>query len=203
MTTYPVLLDPLVVKAAAFARTKHKHQKRLNGAPYFEHVEGAAKFVVEVVSDPEMVAAGYLHDTIEDTGVSHDKLRGRFGAEVARIVSSLSSDNRLPEEAQLVEYRARLAAGGVKVWIVKLADMLHNAQSLDDAVSRAKPDFEHRVIVKWNGTLAALKEAFDSSGLFGQSMGVAFIKLFRRVADAIGDRERAMGAPLPRREGHA
>jgi len=190
--TLPVLEDAIVKKAAEFARTKHAHQKRLDGkTPYFTHVEGVARFVAEVFPDPIVVAAAYLHDTIEDTGTTWNKLNDRFGAEVANIVGQLSLDHRIPEEDALRLYRETLSTASERVRIVKLADLLHNLMSLGDAVARARPDFEERVIAKWTDTLSVLHDAHERSKASDEAKQ-AFTSLYERAADLLASRKREL-----------
>ena len=185
--------DPLVVKAAEFAKTKHQHQKRLDGVtPYFAHCEGVARIVAGKTKDPTLIAAAYLHDTIEDTGVTYDKLERKFGRDVADIVSALSHDNRLPEKAQLEEYRKRLFSAPLGTRVIKVADILQNIQSLGDAVARAKPDFEIRAITRWTETLHLLAKSYSEADQV-HPLGMAFMELHKDSADALVQRALEMG----------
>jgi len=194
-----ILNHPLVKKAAEFAKTKHAHQKRMDGkTPYFAHLEGVARLVAEVYPDAEMIAAGYLHDTIEDTNTDYDKLETRFGAKVADIVSALTMDNRLQEARRLEEYRGRLSAASLEAVTVKVADILHNAQSLGDDVAKTFPDFERKVLRKWKETLDAI---FHSKSLVEIAPGPkdlfkAFVTLHGRAADILVKRAEAIGVPV-------
>lgn len=188
-----ILTHPLVKKAAEFARTKHAHQKRLDGkTPYFAHLEGVATLVAEVYPDAEMVAAGYLHDTIEDTNTDYDKLLSRFGQTVADIVSALTMDNRLREEERLAEYRDRLRKAPLQAVVVKAADILHNANSLGDNVARALPDFERKVLVKWRGTLDVLLLSNPLVPVKSDLLG-AFLSLHTRASEILVKRAEAIG----------
>lgn len=188
-----ILNHPLVKKAAEFAKVKHAHQKRMDGkTPYFAHLEGVATFVAEVYPDAEAVAAGYLHDTIEDTNTDYDKLHSRFGQAVADMVAALTMDNRLPEEKRLAEYRRVLADSSLRTALVKVADILHNLQSLGDAVARAKPDFERKMIEKWNETLRVLWNANNNAMAQGD-LGVGFASLYDRARGVLVNRASELG----------
>jgi len=191
-----LLSHPLVKKAAEFAKTKHAHQKRLDGkTPYFAHLEGVARIIAEVYPDPETIAAGYLHDTIEDTNTDYDKLETRFGQKVADMVSALTMDNRLPEAERLLEYRNRLRAAPLETAVVKVADILQNAQSLGDNVTRALPDFERKVLAKWKATLDVLfnAKAGDASK---EDVLHAFLTLHNRASEILVKRAEAIGVPV-------
>lgn len=188
-----ILTHPLVKKSAEFAKTKHAHQKRLDGkTPYFAHLEGVARLIAEVYPDPEMVAAGYLHDTIEDTNTDWDKLQSRFGQAVADMVAALTMDNRLPEETRLAEYRRVLAGSTLKTVLVKAADILQNLQSLGDAVARAKPEFERKMIEKWKETLRVLWNANNNAKAQGD-LGAGFVSLYDRAQEILSKRAGELG----------
>lgn len=86
--------DWLPERAAAFARQAHEGQTRkFTGAPYYTHVERVAALVASRTDRPELIAAAYLHDTIEDCSVTYETLAQHFGHAVANIVHSLTNDN--------------------------------------------------------------------------------------------------------------
>jgi guanosine-3',5'-bis(diphosphate) 3'-pyrophosphohydrolase len=122
-------LDDLPFRAAAFAALKHQHQKRKDKeTPYASHVFRVCLVVRHVfnLSDPRMLAAALLHDTIEDTNTDYDDIEERFGPEVARWVAALTKEMRLPEEQREDEYVKVLAAAPWQVKACKLADIYDN-----------------------------------------------------------------------------
>ena len=124
-----VLKNSLVRRAAAFAKEKHRHQKRRNGKPYFTHPEGVAEIVAVYSKDPEVVAAAYLHDTIEDTGCDFENIEERFGKKVAQYVSAMSRDFRKPKLESLREFRRDMKKASPEVKLIAAADALHNART--------------------------------------------------------------------------
>lgn len=118
----------LVEQAKAFARNAHEGQTRKsNGAPYFTHVEMVARTVAEYTGQPEMIAAGYLHDTIEDCNVTYAELKDKFGAAVANFVYDLTNDEEAIRRLGKTEYLVRkLAMMNPDALLIKLCDVLSN-----------------------------------------------------------------------------
>lgn len=127
----------LVEKAYRFAENAHKDQKRKSGEPYFIHPCFVASILTELMIDPPTIAAGLLHDTVEDCeNVTLDVIRKEFGDEVAQLVDGVTKLNKLDftdkEEAQAESLRKMVLAMGkdIRVVLIKLADRLHNMQTL-------------------------------------------------------------------------
>ncbi len=127
----------LVEKAYRFAEKAHDGQKRKSGEPYFIHPCFVASILTELMIDPPTIAAGLLHDTVEDCeGVSLDTIREEFGEEVAHLVDGVTKLNKLDfadkEEAQAESLRKMILAMSrdIRVVLIKLADRLHNMRTL-------------------------------------------------------------------------
>lgn len=125
----------LVQKAYQFAKTTHEGQKRLSGEPYFLHLLETAKNLAELGMDATSVAAGLLHDTVEDMGVKTETLEKEFGHEVAFIVDGVSKLGTLKyrgSDRYNESLRKLLFATSkdLRVLIVKLCDRLHNMMTL-------------------------------------------------------------------------
>ncbi|KAL0487569.1 guanosine-3',5'-bis(diphosphate) 3'-pyrophosphohydrolase [Acrasis kona] len=80
-------------KALIFAKEKHKGQTRSDGTPYINHPSRVANTVKEFTDNEEVIAAGYLHDTLEDTETTYEEIENEFTPLVAKIVKELTSDN--------------------------------------------------------------------------------------------------------------
>ena len=119
-----------------YAEEKHRGQLRRSNRPYFEHPYEAAKILIEMRMDLPTVCAGLLHDVLEDTNVHVEHLTGYFGSEIASLVEGVTKLSALPfqvyEERQVENYRKMVIAMArdVRVVIVKLADRLHNMQTI-------------------------------------------------------------------------
>jgi (p)ppGpp synthase/HD superfamily hydrolase len=125
----PVPLAELPFEAAAFAARAHQHQKRKDAqTPYVSHVFRVCLVVRHTFGfdDPRVLAAALLHDTIEDTSTDCDDIIERFGPDVARWVSALTKDMRLPHDEREDAYAKALAAADWQVKALKLADMYDN-----------------------------------------------------------------------------
>lgn len=126
----------LLAAAEEFARWKHQHQFRRDGVtPYVEHPRGVMAILRDEfgVTDVDTLAAGLLHDTIEDTATDYDEVSERFGKRVADTVAVLTKDKRLPEAKRERAYFAQLARAPLAVRLCKIADSLHNVRDSDKA----------------------------------------------------------------------
>lgn len=122
-------MSDLVSRAATFAAERHDGQRRKDGVtPYIVHPRGVMEILRRElgVTDPDVLAAGLLHDTIEDTRTDYDDLLERFGPRVADLVSELTKDKRLPEKEREDEYFARLAGAPLEAKLCKVADTVYN-----------------------------------------------------------------------------
>lgn len=108
-------------------------RRKYTGEPYIVHPAAVAEIVRSVPCTPEMLAAAYLHDVVEDTPATIEEVRVMFGAEIADMVFSLTNEGRMEEvsraERKRVE-RARLAVASSGAKTVKLADILENITSI-------------------------------------------------------------------------
>ncbi len=124
-------------QAFDFAQAAHEGQKRKDGSPYFTHVVAAAVITAEMGLDDESVMSALLHDTIEDTDVTHEQLEELFGPDVANIVEGVTKLTRVQyttlEEAQMENLRKMLLAMAkdIRVILIKLADRLHNMRTME------------------------------------------------------------------------
>ena len=123
-------------RAYVFAMKAHGHQKRASGDPYFTHLLEVANILADLRLDPATVMTGLLHDTVEDTDVTLPDIEKYFGKEVATLVdgvTKLSRIEHLTDKAKQAEnFRKFLLAMSqdLRVLLVKLADRLHNMQTL-------------------------------------------------------------------------
>lgn len=127
--------DWLPERAAAFARRAHEGQTRkFTGAPYYTHVERVAALVRERTDRTELIAAAYLHDTMEDCGVTYETLAQHFGHAVANIVHALTNDNARKKQQGKVRYMIdKLTAMNPDALLVKLCDILNNISETHSA----------------------------------------------------------------------
>lgn len=124
----------LIFKAIGFAARAHSGQFRKGtNLPYLLHPLGVMKILIENGADEEVVAAGILHDTTEDAGVSLDEIRNEFGPRVADLVAEASE----PDKSETWENRKRNTIARVKTasldsLLVEAADKLDNIRAIRD-----------------------------------------------------------------------
>jgi len=127
----------LLQRAYDFAARVHKGQARISGEPYLSHPLAVAGILVELNMDVVSVAAGLLHDVVEDTHASLDEVKETFGDEVGELVdgvtklSKLSFSSRVEHQAESLRKMVLAMSKDIRVILVKLADRLHNMRTLD------------------------------------------------------------------------
>jgi GTP diphosphokinase / guanosine-3',5'-bis(diphosphate) 3'-diphosphatase len=127
----------LVKKAYDYSLHVHTGQTRASGEPYLVHPLEVALVLAEMKMDPVAVAAGLLHDSVEDTSVTIVDIRKEFGEQVAHIVEGVTKISKIDfatkEEQQAENLRKMMLAmvDDIRVILIKLADRLHNMRTLE------------------------------------------------------------------------
>lgn len=125
----------LIQKAHDFSKKAHAEQKRYSGEPYFNHLFAVARSLAEMKMDPVTIAAGFLHDALEDAHVSDEDLEREFNKEIVFLVKGVTKLGKLKYRG-LERHTESLRkffiamAQDFRVLVIKLADRLHNAETL-------------------------------------------------------------------------
>ncbi|QQM68166.1 RelA/SpoT family protein [Actinomyces weissii] len=164
---HPKADTSLIVRAYEVASTAHEGQMRKSGEPYITHPVAVATILAELGMTSQTLAAALLHDTVEDTSYSLDRLRADFGEEIALLVDGVTKLDKLQygDAAQAETVRKMIVAMSkdIRVLVIKLGDRLHNARtwkyvSAQNAARKAKETLEiyaplaHRLgmnTIKW------------------------------------------------------
>ena len=126
-----------LIKAFEIANKGHKNQKRYSGEPYITHPLSVAIYLSDLSMDIETITSAILHDLIEDTEITYDDLKKEFGSTVADIVDGVTKLDKInynsKQEAKADGIRKMVVAMSkdIRVLILKLADRLHNIQTID------------------------------------------------------------------------
>ncbi len=132
----PEQLD-VIVSAYEFGSQAHEGQRRYSGEAYITHPIAVASILAGLHLDYQSIAAAIMHDILEDTPMAKEQIEERFGAEIAAIVDGVSKLDRLSfnsrAEVQVESFRKMMLAmvDDIRVILLKLADRLHNMQTLD------------------------------------------------------------------------
>jgi len=141
-----------------FAHKLHEGQYRKSGEPYIAHPIAVAGLLRDLGGDGAMIAAGFLHDVVEDTEVTPEEIEARFGVEVRNLVEAVTKLSKFnfssKTERQAENFRRMFLAMAqdIRVIVVKLADRLHNMQTLE----HLNPQQQQRIALETREIFAPL-----------------------------------------------
>ena len=165
----------LVVRPAEFAARRHSDQRRKGSAaePYVNHLTEVAGLLAEATDgrDPALVAAGFLHDTLEDTPTTREELETQFGPEIAAIVAEVTDDKSLPKAERKLLQVATTGKKSDHAKLLKIADKTSNLRALaasppagwDRARLLDYVDWAEQVVAHCRGLNEFLERAFDTA----------------------------------------
>lgn len=165
----------LIVRAYDFALKAHAEQKRKSGEPYFIHVFETAKNLARYEMDATTIAAGFLHDVLEDTPTSEAELTAIFGDEIVRLVKGVTKLGHVKYQGHIrhVESLRKFLmalAQDYRVLMIKLADRLHNLRTLE----HVRPDKQKRIAMESIEVYAPLADRLGIGRLKGEIEDAAF-----------------------------
>jgi RelA/SpoT family (p)ppGpp synthetase len=145
--TCPTEAEVLLAAAFDFAYQLHEGQFRASGEPYIIHPIAVAGLLRDIGASPAVVAAGFLHDVVEDTDVIPEEIERHFGAEVRALVEGVTKlggihfTNHTEAQAENLRRMFLAMASDIRVVLVKLADRLHNMRT----IAALKPEKQQRI----------------------------------------------------------
>ncbi len=155
----------LIAKAYHFAELAHRNQRRKSGDPAISHAVAVCRILIDLGMDSSTVAAGLLHDVVDETRVPLSQIESHFGAEIAGLVDGVSKIKdfsfQSPEAEQAENFRKMLLsmARDIRVVLVKLADRLHNMRTL----KYMRPDSQERMVYESRDIYAPLAHRLGMS----------------------------------------
>jgi guanosine-3',5'-bis(diphosphate) 3'-pyrophosphohydrolase len=186
----------LLRKAYEFSAREHRAQKRISGDPYLSHPVEVANILADMKLDVVCLAAGMLHDVVEDTPATNDQVRREFGPEVANIVEGVTKISRIeffsPEDQQAENLRKMVLAmvNDLRVVLVKLADRLHNMRTL----AHLPPEKQRRISRETLEIYAPIAHRLGMGKIRGELEDLAFKHLepdaFNDVKQAVESRRK-------------
>ncbi|MBW1711569.1 MAG: bifunctional (p)ppGpp synthetase/guanosine-3',5'-bis(diphosphate) 3'-pyrophosphohydrolase [Deltaproteobacteria bacterium] len=184
----------LIRRAYVYAAKVHQGQVRLSGEPYLAHPLEVANILTKMHLDVSALAAGFLHDTVEDTPATLSEIKELFGQEVAKIVegvtkiSAMEFTSRTVAQAENIRKMILSMASDIRVLLVKLADRLHNMRTL----GFQKPDKQTLVAQETLDIYAPLAGRLGIHWIKSELEDLCFFVLepeaYRRIADRVAQR---------------
>lgn len=194
----------LVRKAYEFSQKHHAGQTRASGEPYLVHPLQVALVLAELKMDPVAVAAGLLHDSVEDTSVTVADIRQEFGEQVAHIVEGVTKIDQIDfanrEEQQAENLRKMMLAmvDDIRVVLIKLADRLHNMRTLEHLATER----QHKIARETLDIYAPIAHRLGMGKIRGELEDLGFRYVdpisYRQVHDAVEARRKQGEAFLSR-----
>jgi guanosine-3',5'-bis(diphosphate) 3'-pyrophosphohydrolase len=166
----------LIRKAWDFCVKHHEGQMRASGEPYIIHPLEVAEVLAELKMDATSIAAGLLHDSVEDTPATNEEIAEKFGDQVAHIVEGVTKIDKIQfanrEDRQAENVRKMLLAmvSDVRVVLIKLADRLHNMRTLE----HLQPDRQEAIARETQDIYAPLAHRLGMGKVRGELEDLAF-----------------------------
>ncbi len=199
----------LLERCYRFAQEAHEGQQRKSGEPYFTHCLKTAEILAELRLDTHTICAGLMHDVLEDTGITRQEMQVRFGTNIANLVEGvtkigqykLSIASQTPDPKSTVEQRVHrkrqaetyrklllATAEDMRVILIKLADRLHNMETLEFLSSEKC----QRVAKETLEIYAPIAHRLGLWRIMGRLEDLAFKHLYpieyRKIADLLNEK---------------
>jgi GTP diphosphokinase / guanosine-3',5'-bis(diphosphate) 3'-diphosphatase len=165
----------LIIRACEFAKKAHEGQLRKSGEPYYNHVFATGYNLATLKMDADTIAAGIMHDVLEDTSVTEDEMKAEFGEHITKLVQGVTKLGKLRYsgvERHVESLRKFFVAmaDDIRVVVIKLCDRLHNVQTLQ-YVDASK---QHRIALETIELHARLADRLGMGRLKAELEDAAF-----------------------------
>jgi len=190
----------LVKKAYEFSQKHHAGQSRASGEPYLVHPLEVGNVLADMKMDSVSIAAGLLHDSVEDTTVTTVEIRQEFGEQVAHIVEGVTKISKIDfstrEEAQAENLRKMMLAmvDDIRVVLIKLADRLHNMRTLE----HLDPERQQKIARETLEIYAPIAHRLGMGKIRGELEDLGF-----KYVDPIGHEQVRLAVESRRKAGEA
>uniref|UniRef100_UPI00286AE328 HD domain-containing protein n=1 Tax=Chamaesiphon sp. OTE_75_metabat_556 TaxID=2964692 RepID=UPI00286AE328 len=190
----PINTDRQLIKNAfKFAYELHGDQKRKSGEPYICHPIAVAGLLRDLGGGAAMIAAGFLHDVVEDTPITIDGIESRFGQETAHLVEGVTKLSKFEfsskKEQQAENFRRMFIAMAqdIRVIVVKLADRVHNMRTLD----HLRPERQQAISQETRDIFAPLADRLGLGRIKWELEDLSFKYIeaedYRRIQDLVAE----------------
>ncbi len=176
----------VIEKAFCFAQKAHQGQKRKSGEDYIYHCLGTAETLALLKLDAETIAAGLLHDVVDDTKATGKQLKKEFGTNIFKLVKGVCKVGKIKYRGQerMVENLRKLflaMAEDIRVILIKFADRLHNMRTLE----ALPPEKQQRIALETLDIYAPLADRLGISEIKGQLEDLAFAYIYPQEYEKI------------------
>jgi guanosine-3',5'-bis(diphosphate) 3'-pyrophosphohydrolase len=167
----------LISCAADFAAERHKEQRRKGAgqSPYVNHLAEVARLLAAATEggDAELIAAGWLHDTVEDTATGREELVSTFGDDVASLVMEVTDDKTLPKQERKRLQVLKTPTKTPRAKMIKLADLTSNLRQFPDSWEQQRIqeylEWAAKVAAGCRGVNPELERMFDEAITSGRA----------------------------------
>src|SRR5215813_13265839 len=187
----PAADEDALNRAYVFSMKAHGSQERASGDPYFKHPLEVANILTKMKLDGASIITALLHDTVEDTEATLDQIEHLFGKEIARLVDGVTKLSRIELQSDHTKHAENFRklvlamSADIRVLLIKLADRLHNMQTLHFIKSADK---RRRIAMETLEIYAPLAERMGMQEMKDELENLAFAELYPDARESIAQR---------------
>ncbi|MBL9034838.1 MAG: bifunctional (p)ppGpp synthetase/guanosine-3',5'-bis(diphosphate) 3'-pyrophosphohydrolase [Rhodospirillaceae bacterium] len=183
--------EDMLNRAYVFSMKAHGSQSRASGDPYFSHPLGVAEILTRLKLDAASIVTGLLHDTVEDTEATLHEIEGLFGKEIGQLVDGVTKLSRLELQSDHTKHAENFRklvlamSNDIRVLLVKLADRLHNMQTLNFIKD---PEKRRRIALETLEIYAPLAERMGMHEIKDELENLSFAEVYPEAYASIVQR---------------